>query len=139
MVMCMNSRMVPPATVSRLPGRPIPRLVGTSRDGQAMGTRLDWQRHFRCLRSGRGSMVGDAEKRLVVQMSIATTDVGTEVKVNPPSSGRPILSRILFSFRDLDLDRRNPGTVVAVILGGGAGTRLFPLTKRRAKPAVSNL
>ena len=27
--------------------------------------------------------------------------------------------------------------VVAVILGGGAGTRLFPLTKERAKPAVS--
>ncbi|XP_058077725.1 glucose-1-phosphate adenylyltransferase large subunit 3, chloroplastic/amyloplastic-like isoform X1 [Magnolia sinica] len=38
--------------------------------------------------------------------------------------------------RDLDLEKRNPRTVVAVILGGGAGTRLFPLTKRRAKPAV---
>ncbi|CAD5190469.1 glucose-1-phosphate adenylyltransferase large subunit 3, chloroplastic/amyloplastic-like [Musa acuminata AAA Group] len=119
MVMCMNSRMVPLATVGRLPGRPIPRLVGTSRDGQTMGTRLDWQRYLRCLRSGRGSMVGAAEKRLVVQMAIVTTDVETEVK-----------------FRDLDLERRNPGTVVAVILGGGAGTRLFPLTKRRAKPAV---
>lgn len=39
--------------------------------------------------------------------------------------------------RDLDMERRNPRTVLAVILGGGAGTRLFPLTKRRAKPAVS--
>jgi glucose-1-phosphate adenylyltransferase len=29
-----------------------------------------------------------------------------------------------------------PLDVVAVILGGGAGTRLFPLTKDRAKPAV---
>ena len=29
-----------------------------------------------------------------------------------------------------------PQDVVAVILGGGAGTRLFPLTKDRAKPAV---
>jgi glucose-1-phosphate adenylyltransferase len=29
-----------------------------------------------------------------------------------------------------------PHDVVAVILGGGAGTRLFPLTKDRAKPAV---
>jgi glucose-1-phosphate adenylyltransferase len=29
-----------------------------------------------------------------------------------------------------------PHDIVAVILGGGAGTRLFPLTKDRAKPAV---
>lgn len=35
------------------------------------------------------------------------------------------------------MESRNAKTVVAVILGGGAGTRLFPLTKRRAKPAVS--
>jgi hypothetical protein len=30
----------------------------------------------------------------------------------------------------------NPDTVASIILGGGAGTRLFPLTKTRAKPAV---
>uniref|UniRef100_A0A0C9S794 Glucose-1-phosphate adenylyltransferase n=1 Tax=Wollemia nobilis TaxID=56998 RepID=A0A0C9S794_9CONI len=35
-----------------------------------------------------------------------------------------------------ELERIDPRTVVSVILGGGAGTRLFPLTKRRAKPAV---
>src|SRR3954471_4582973 len=29
-----------------------------------------------------------------------------------------------------------PLDIVSVILGGGAGTRLFPLTKDRAKPAV---
>eukprot|EP00899_Mesostigma_viride_P022541 jgi/Mesvir1/3471/Mv11964-RA.1 len=33
-------------------------------------------------------------------------------------------------------DKANPNTVVSVILGGGAGTRLYPLTKMRAKPAV---
>ena len=34
--------------------------------------------------------------------------------------------------------RMSPNTskVLAIILGGGAGTRLFPLTKERAKPAV---
>jgi glucose-1-phosphate adenylyltransferase len=30
----------------------------------------------------------------------------------------------------------NHGNVLAVIMGGGQGTRLFPLTKERAKPAV---
>lgn len=32
--------------------------------------------------------------------------------------------------------RADPKSVVSIILGGGAGTRLFPLTKTRAKPAV---
>jgi len=30
----------------------------------------------------------------------------------------------------------NPANVLAIIMGGGQGTRLFPLTKERAKPAV---
>lgn len=33
-------------------------------------------------------------------------------------------------------DSSSPKSVAAVILGGGAGTRLYPLTKMRAKPAV---
>lgn len=33
----------------------------------------------------------------------------------------------------------DPKAVASIILGGGAGTRLFPLTGRRAKPAVSLL
>ncbi|GKU89965.1 hypothetical protein SLEP1_g4033 [Rubroshorea leprosula] len=32
--------------------------------------------------------------------------------------------------------RADPKNVASIILGGGAGTRLFPLTSRRAKPAV---
>ncbi|KAG5627876.1 hypothetical protein H5410_013094 [Solanum commersonii] len=38
--------------------------------------------------------------------------------------------------KDLEAKKDDARTVVAIILGGGAGTRLFPLTKRRAKPAV---
>nr|QZN05594.1 ADP-glucose pyrophosphorylase large subunit 3 [Landoltia punctata] len=33
-------------------------------------------------------------------------------------------------------DRANAKNVAAIILGGGAGTKLFPLTSRRAEPAV---
>ncbi|MEM1059390.1 MAG: glucose-1-phosphate adenylyltransferase [Verrucomicrobiota bacterium] len=38
-----------------------------------------------------------------------------------------------FAPSDLDFSSRN---VISIVLGGGAGTRLFPLTKDRAKPAV---
>ncbi|KAJ8768444.1 hypothetical protein K2173_021597 [Erythroxylum novogranatense] len=57
--------------------------------------------------------------RLQVYMSLKTNMVAGESKL-----------------RDLEMERKDLRTVVAVILGGGAGTRLFPLTKRRAKPAV---
>ena len=30
----------------------------------------------------------------------------------------------------------NTSNVLSVVMGGGAGTRLFPLTKERSKPAV---
>ncbi|MED6143880.1 Clathrin assembly protein complex 2 beta large chain [Stylosanthes scabra] len=47
-----------------------------------------------------------------------------------------ITSEVESQLKELDHESKNPKTVLAVILGGGAGTRLFPLTKRRAKPAV---
>lgn len=37
---------------------------------------------------------------------------------------------------DAPTARSATNSVLAVILGGGAGTRLYPLTKQRAKPAV---
>nr|QED40915.1 adenosine diphosphate glucose pyrophosphorylase large subunit 1 [Agave tequilana] len=84
--------------------------AGKFSDAEVMGKKLHWFRQ-----RGRPT-----KKKLAVKMSIFTTDVGAEVKL----------------FRDLETEKRDPRTVVAVILGGGAGTRLFPLTKRRAKPAV---
>ncbi|XP_030446869.1 glucose-1-phosphate adenylyltransferase large subunit 1 [Syzygium oleosum] len=36
----------------------------------------------------------------------------------------------------LETPRADPKSVASIVLGGGAGTRLFPLTSRRAKPAV---
>jgi len=35
-----------------------------------------------------------------------------------------------------DINRVDPRTVLSIVLRGGAETRLYPLTKRRAKPAV---
>lgn len=63
-------------------------------------------------------------RRLSVRMSVATTETTTSATAAVGAS------------EDQALEARNSKTVVAVILGGGAGTRLFPLTKRRAKPAV---
>ncbi|KAG8098060.1 hypothetical protein GUJ93_ZPchr0013g37621 [Zizania palustris] len=57
-------------------------------------------------------------------MSVATTDAATAAAAAVGAS------------EDAEREARDARTVVAVILGGGAGTRLFPLTKRRAKPAV---
>ncbi|XP_062212330.1 glucose-1-phosphate adenylyltransferase large subunit-like isoform X2 [Phragmites australis] len=66
---------------------------------------------------------GSRRRRLSVRMSVATTEAASAAAALDASD-------------DKVLEARNAKTVVAVILGGGAGTRLFPLTKRRAKPAV---
>ncbi|KAI4986008.1 hypothetical protein ZWY2020_018638 [Hordeum vulgare] len=63
---------------------------------------------------------GRRQCRPSVRVSVATTESAAAVAASA----------------DEDAETTNPRTVVAVILGGGAGTRLFPLTKRRAKPAV---
>uniref|UniRef100_A0A0D9ZCS1 Glucose-1-phosphate adenylyltransferase n=1 Tax=Oryza glumipatula TaxID=40148 RepID=A0A0D9ZCS1_9ORYZ len=64
---------------------------------------------------------GGRGRRLSVRTSVATTEAAAAA---------------VGASEDAALEARDSKTVVAVILGGGAGTRLFPLTKRRAKPAV---
>ncbi|KAJ0230266.1 Glucose-1-phosphate adenylyltransferase large subunit 1 [Hirschfeldia incana] len=78
-------------------------------NGELMGKKLNLAQ----LRSS--STTNFSQKR--IQMSL--TSVAGESKV-----------------RDIESEKRDPRTVASIILGGGAGTRLFPLTKRRAKPAV---
>ncbi|KAK7291201.1 hypothetical protein RIF29_06156 [Crotalaria pallida] len=43
---------------------------------------------------------------------------------------------VIFQEPIFQTPKANPDNVAAIILGGGAGTRLFPLTSTRAKPAV---
>ncbi|KAL2622970.1 hypothetical protein R1flu_003175 [Riccia fluitans] len=57
----------------------------------------------------RTSSLSDIAKELIVQASLKDSDMKSKV---------------------------DPKSVACMILGGGAGTRLFPLTKRRAKSAV---
>ncbi|GMN46621.1 hypothetical protein TIFTF001_015809 [Ficus carica] len=102
--------------------------------GQLRGAAGLAGRNWRLVKFRNGEVMGTKLKQTQLQQSIAcgftknvrqrvcmslTADVTSETKL-----------------RDLDLEKRDPRTVVAIILGGGAGTRLFPLTKRRAKPAV---
>ncbi|XP_024976516.1 glucose-1-phosphate adenylyltransferase large subunit, chloroplastic/amyloplastic-like [Cynara cardunculus var. scolymus] len=48
----------------------------------------------------------------------------------------PIDEMLTFETPFFDERTVDPKTVASIILGGGAGTRLFPLTRKRAKPAV---
>lgn len=57
-----------------------------------------------------------------VVFSVLTSDVNNEILT---------FDAPLFEYPKVD-----PTTVASIILGGGAGTRLFPLTSKRAKPAV---
>ncbi|KAG5240853.1 ADP-glucose pyrophosphorylase family protein [Salix suchowensis] len=95
-----------------LGGRRYCSRLGKFGNGELMGSKLKLNQ----LHRGTGPATRIPMQQVCMSL---TTDVAVETKL-----------------RDLEMERRDPRTVVAVILGGGAGTRLFPLTKRRAKPAV---
>ncbi|KAJ6730951.1 GLUCOSE-1-PHOSPHATE ADENYLYLTRANSFERASE LARGE SUBUNIT 3 CHLOROPLASTIC [Salix viminalis] len=57
-----------------------------------------------------------------VAHSVLTSDINEEA--------------VTFEVPVFETPQADPSNVASIILGGGAGTRLFPLTSRRAKPAV---
>ncbi|GAV71760.1 NTP_transferase domain-containing protein [Cephalotus follicularis] len=57
-----------------------------------------------------------------VAYSVLTSDVNKET--------------VTFQVPVFETPQADPKNVASIILGGGAGTRLFPLTSKRAKPAV---
>ncbi|KAF7151142.1 hypothetical protein RHSIM_Rhsim02G0021200 [Rhododendron simsii] len=97
-------------------------------NGELMGKQLKWQGSLN-MGIKKGSV-----RTIVCTSLTANVAAAGEAKVISLSLSLS-LSRWLV-LRDLEMEKRDPRTVVAIILGGGAGTRLFPLTKRRAKPAV---
>lgn len=73
---------------------------------------------------GAGRLRRDLRKPHAATINSVLADVAKNFMAQPldaPAFERPLV---------------DPGTVASIILGGGAGTRLFPLTRRRAKPAV---
>lgn len=74
-------------------------------------------------RSLKSSMNRAKKIKPGVAFSIFTQDIDQEIM--------PFAAPVFDESSTVD-----PRTVAAIILGGGAGTRLFPLTSKRAKPAV---
>ncbi|KAK4342010.1 hypothetical protein RND71_037826 [Anisodus tanguticus] len=81
------------------------------------GFGVRWCKGFRSEERGRKVKGG-------VAFSVLTRDINKELL----SFQEPLFEE--------EQPKVDPKIVASVILGGGAGTRLFPLTSRRAKPAV---
>lgn len=79
-----------------------------------------------------------------VRKTLNKKNVSQTMSGKQPQSGvvssvfMPDLSNEALSFQAplFDYPQVDPQNVASIILGGGAGTRLFPLTSQRAKPAV---
>ncbi|KAL8166074.1 hypothetical protein V2J09_007573 [Rumex salicifolius] len=96
------------------------RKIGfNSFSGQDLGSSFDILRKKKGLRADWNKKV----KRPGVASSILTSEHSLKEAVN-------------FQSAFFETPKADPKNVAAIILGGGAGTRLFPLTSRRAKPAV---
>ncbi|KAJ9551706.1 hypothetical protein OSB04_015751 [Centaurea solstitialis] len=86
---------------------------------------------------GGGKMVNHLQKNLRFQKRGARkiTKPGVAYSVITSDNGKETLVETLTAPR-FERRRVNPKNVAAIILGGGAGTHLFPLTSKSATPAV---
>ncbi|GJN25018.1 hypothetical protein PR202_gb12800 [Eleusine coracana subsp. coracana] len=93
--------------------------------------RMSLTRPAVALRPAPPRLASTACSRRTVSVAAAAScvlaDAPQGIKVDPVDAG----AQAAAARRDV-----NPDTVASIILGGGAGTRLFPLTRTRAKPAV---
>jgi len=83
-------------------------------------------------RKGRGKRPRTGATRRHA-LSVSSPSVSDPVSTAGITDATDALVSNIAARDDIKVD---PKTCISVILGGGAGTRLFPLTKSRAKPAV---
>ncbi|KAL6970385.1 Clathrin assembly protein complex 2 beta large chain [Sarracenia purpurea var. burkii] len=106
-------------------------LIACSAAGQLSGAAWLGDRDLRIVKFCNGELIGKKVKLTYLRRCIKKGSVRPQVNMvlTANVAGEPKL-------KVLEMEKRDPRTVVAIILGGGVGSRLFPLTKHRAKPAV---
>ncbi|KAA8536089.1 hypothetical protein F0562_028567 [Nyssa sinensis] len=78
-------------------------------------------------------LVNQLGKSLSVEKRMRKIKTGVAFSIMTTSNGK---ETVTIETPRLERRRANPKDVAAIILGGGAGTQLFPLTSRTATPAV---
>ncbi|KAF6252581.1 nucleotide-diphospho-sugar transferase [Scenedesmus sp. NREL 46B-D3] len=91
----------------------------------------------RALPSFGSSLTGQRRVAAPVSHGKAAMRVGAKIQ-RPTSRNNMTIMNVLEkpTIQYTETSRAKSSSVLAIILGGGAGTRLYPLTKQRAKPAV---
>eukprot|EP00882_Tetradesmus_deserticola_P003507 GHRQ01003710.1.p1 GENE.GHRQ01003710.1~~GHRQ01003710.1.p1 ORF type:complete len:563 (+),score=264.54 GHRQ01003710.1:124-1689(+) len=92
----------------------------------------------RALLSFGSSLTGQRLAAAPVSHGKAAMRVGAKIQ-RPTSRNNMTIMNVLEKSQTIqytETSRAKSSSVLAIILGGGAGTRLYPLTKQRAKPAV---